>query len=173
MIVSTVQVTLAGVASRLPAPSTARARKVCWPSSRAESGMETFALHAVNVAPSRLHWNVALASEEIVKAAGTLLMGSGCALNVVSGASVSTVQVKLAGVASVLPIVSVAATVNVCWPSARPETVKGLVQAELVPSTVQRNVAGVFVDENVNWSDVWFVSVAGVWSRFVSGTVVW
>src|SRR3954462_14910898 len=104
--------------------------------------METFALHAVNAAPSRLHWNVALASEEIVKAAATLLTGSGCAPKVVSGAIVSTVQVNVAGVASVFPAPSLAATLTVCCPSARFETGNGLVNAALVPpSSEQRNVA--------------------------------
>ena len=41
----------------------------------------------------------------------------------VSGAVVSavcTVQVRVAGVASVFPAASVARTLKVCWPSARP-----------------------------------------------------
>ena len=49
------------------------------------------------------------------------LVGSlGCAVIVVFGAAVSTVQVKEAGVGSVLPAASVARTSKVCEPSARP-----------------------------------------------------
>ena len=49
------------------------------------------------------------------------LLGSfGCAVIVVFGAVVSIVQVKLAGVASVLPAASVARTSKVWEPSARP-----------------------------------------------------
>ena len=39
---------------------------------------------------------------------------------VVSGAVVSTVNVRVAGVASTLPAASIARTANVCSPAARP-----------------------------------------------------
>jgi hypothetical protein len=63
-----------------------------------------------------------------------LLLGLlGAAVTVVSGAAVSTVQVKVAGLASVLPAGSVARTLKVCEPSARPVYGCGLVQAEKPP----------------------------------------
>src|SRR5262245_51504129 len=120
--VSVVQVNAAGVGSTLPAPSTPRARKVCEPSGRLVSGIETGEVQAVKAALARLHCKVASAAVVIVKDAGPLLGSGGVEAGsiVVSGATVSTVQLKLAGVGSVLPTESVAATVKVCGPSARP-----------------------------------------------------
>jgi hypothetical protein len=60
----------------------------------------------------------------LVEALGSL----GAAVMVVSGAAVSTVQVKVAGVASTLPAGSVARTLNVCEPLASPAYGFGLVQ---------------------------------------------
>jgi hypothetical protein len=117
--VSVVQLKAAGVASRLPAASMPRARKVCEPSGRLASGIETGELQAVNAAVSRLHWSVASASVVIENDAGPLLGSGGKSVNAVSGATVSTVQLKVAGVASVFPE-DVAATLKVCWPSGRP-----------------------------------------------------
>ena len=55
------------------------------------------------------------------KSASAELLGfPGWAVIVVFGAVVSIVQVKLAGVASVLPAASVARTSKVCEPSPRP-----------------------------------------------------
>ena len=66
------------------------------------------------------------------------------------GATVSTVHVAVAGEASVLPASSVAATLTLWRPSARPESSSGDAQsAAAPPSTTQLNVAGVSVAENV------------------------
>jgi hypothetical protein len=72
--------------------------------------------------PSSRHSNVEPPSFDVnEKSASGVLAGSfGCAVIVVFGAVVSIVQVKLAGVASVLPAASVARTRNVCEASARP-----------------------------------------------------
>ena len=57
-----------------------------------------------------------------LKLALALLLGlAGVFVSVVSGAVRSTVQVKLAGVASVLPAPSMARTGKVWLPAARPE----------------------------------------------------
>jgi hypothetical protein len=74
-------------------------------------------VQVVNAAPSRLHWNVAPASFELnVKVALPLFdSGSGVESIVVSGTTVSTVQLKLAGVGSAFPAGSVAHTSKV-WP---------------------------------------------------------
>ena len=72
--------------------------------------------------PSIRHSKVEPPSLELKeKSASAELLGSlGCAVIVVFGAAVSTVQVKLAGVGSVLPAASVARTWKVCEPSERP-----------------------------------------------------
>src|SRR4051794_27776648 len=152
-VLSSVHVKLPGDASTFPAASIARAWNVCEPSGGVPSDFG--AVHTVKAAPSRLHWNVALGSLVNENEAGPPFgFVTADASRVVSGATVSTVHVNVGGVVSVLPAPSLAATLKVCWPSARFETVKGLAQAELVPSRTQVNVAGVFVAENVNWSDV-------------------
>ena len=72
--------------------------------------------------PSSWHSKVEPPSLELKeKSAAAELLGSlGCAVIVVFGAAVSIVQVKLAGVASVLPAASVARTSKVCEPWLRP-----------------------------------------------------
>ena len=70
-------------------------------------------VHAANAAASSLHSNVEFGSlDENVY---------GLAIDVidVSGATVSTVNVRVAGVMSTLPAASVARTENVCSPSAK------------------------------------------------------
>src|SRR5262245_7548895 len=153
--VSVVQVKLAGVGSVLPAPSTPRARKVCEPSGRLVSGIETGELQAAKAALSRLHWSVEAASVVIVNEAAMLLGLLGVTVNVVSGATVSTVQVNVAGVGSVLPIESVAATLKACGPSVTPLSVTGFEHAvATAPSREHLKVDGVFDETNTNWPDV-------------------
>ncbi len=72
---------------------------------------------------------------------------------VVSGATVSTVQVRLAGVGSSLPATSRARTVNVWGPCERPEYVFGEPQPTVTPSSVQLNVPDSF-EENSNSAEV-------------------
>jgi hypothetical protein len=116
---SIVQLKLAGVASTLPSASAARTWKLWAPSASPEYAFGDE--HEANAPASSAHSNVAgdslalnakLAAEEFVDAAG-------CAVIVVSGPVLSTVQVKLAGVASV-PTASFARTWNVCDPSPSP-----------------------------------------------------
>ena len=76
---------------------------------------------AAKAAPSSAHWNVAPASFDVnVKSRWCSRSAVGPVAIVVSGATVSTVQVREAGEASTLPAVSVARTWNVCEPCARP-----------------------------------------------------
>src|SRR5262245_27663587 len=153
--VSVVQVKLAGVASTLPAPSTPRAAKVCGPSGRLDSGIETGDAQAAKAAPSRLHSSVASGSVAIVKDAAPLFGSGGVPVNAVSGATVSTVQLNVAGVGSVLPAESLAATLKECEPSARLPSVTGLVQAvAAAPSSEHWNVDGLVDDTNTNCADV-------------------
>ncbi len=88
----------------------------------------------------------------------------------VSGATVSMVQVKLAGVASMLPAASVARTRSVCGPSARADNVCGLVHvAKAAPSSEHSNVASASSAEKVKTGSVSFEGLVGVVSIVVSG----
>ena len=81
---------------------------------------------------SRLHWKVEPVSLEekpkLAEALFTVLPEAGPEVMVVSGAVVSTVQVRLAGVPSVWPAASVALTWKVCEPSERSVLFSGEVQ---------------------------------------------
>ena len=72
--------------------------------------------------PSSEHWNVEPASDDVkLKLALVTFVGlAGAPVSVVLGAAVSTVQVRVAGVASVFESASVALTWNVCDPTERP-----------------------------------------------------
>jgi hypothetical protein len=84
-------------------------------------------VHAAQTPPSRRHWNVEPASVAVNEsdALPEVVGLAGPAVIVVSGAVVSvaalTVQVRVAGVVSVLPATSVARTSNVCDAALRPE----------------------------------------------------
>jgi hypothetical protein len=124
IVVSTsriVQVRLAGVASVFPAASVARTWNVCEPTASPEYAAGD--VQAANAPPSSAHANDEPPSLDVndnvapcanVVAAGALVI-------VVSGASVSTVQVRDAGVGSTLPAPSFARTRNVCDPCASDE----------------------------------------------------
>jgi hypothetical protein len=118
--VSTVHVRAAGVGSVFPTASVARTCTVWLPSARPVYVLGL--VQAANAPASSLHWNVLLASVEVnEKLALVAFVGlTGPSVIVVSGAVASTVHVKLAGVASVLPAGSVARTSNVWEPSVRP-----------------------------------------------------
>ncbi len=79
-------------------------------------------LHDANEPPSSAHWKPAPPSFDVnVNVGVASLVGPlGPLLIVVSGSTVSTVQVREAGLPSVLPAASVARTWNVCEPCARP-----------------------------------------------------
>ena len=80
--------------------------------------------------PSSLHSNVAPASDVNANDAdSTLIVPVGPVVIVVSGATVSTVNERVAGVASVLPAASVARTENVYAPSASTVYARGDVHA--------------------------------------------
>ena len=104
--VSTVQVRVASLASALPAASRARTRKVWLPSPSPVSVRGE--LQASQAPASSLHSKVAPPSlDENVKAAVVAETEPvGPPLSVVSGAFVSTVQVRVAALASRLPAAS-------------------------------------------------------------------
>ncbi len=105
---STVNAVWAGVVSLLPAASTARTSNVCGPSA---SVVVSGVVQAAKAAPSRLHSNVAPASELNANVGELFLVGPlGPAVSVVSGAVRSTVMVRLVPLPS-LPAGSVALAV--------------------------------------------------------------
>src|ERR671934_2817108 len=101
--VSSDQVYEAGVPSELPAASVARTSNVWLPSASAAvvCGLE----HGAQLPASTRHSNVEPLSLELNPNVGVASLSSagGCESMLVSGAVRSTVQVKLAGDASVLP----------------------------------------------------------------------
>ena len=114
---ATVNVREAGVASTLPAASLARTANVCWPSARFVYACGE--VHAANAALSRRHSNVAPGS--LVKANDAVfvvMVPVGPLVIVVSGAAVSTVNVRRRGRARRrCRRHRVARTSNVCSPS--------------------------------------------------------
>lgn len=101
-VVSTIHVRVLGVGSVLPAASIARAARVCAPSASPVSSLGD--RHAAQAPASSLHSNVDAASEEENAKLddAEAVVPEGPERIVVSGAAVSSVNVLLAGVASVL-----------------------------------------------------------------------
>src|SRR5436309_16094141 len=116
-VVSMVQLKLAGVRSTLPTVSIARTWKVWLLAATAlyRCGL----VQAPNAAPSSLHSNVLPASVAVkLKDAEVLFVSvAGLLVMVVSGAVMSTVQLRLAGVGSTLPAGSIARTRNTGRPA--------------------------------------------------------
>jgi len=109
-VASTVHVlAFAGDLSVFPAGSVARTWKACFPSTK---GAEVHGLvHAVKAAVSRLHSNVLPVTVEVKEKVALVLLVAVAGLEViiVSGTG-AMVQLKFAGVGSVLPRESVACT---------------------------------------------------------------
>jgi hypothetical protein len=113
---SMVQVFTAGVPSTLPALSIARTRNVCEPALSAEYGLGE--VHATQLPLSSWHWKVlpvSLAMKEKLAVVDLTLPDIPIVI-AVSGATVSTVHVRVAGLPSTLPALSIARTWNVCEP---------------------------------------------------------
>jgi hypothetical protein len=177
--VSTVNERVAGEASVLPAASVARTDTLCAPSL---SALVVHGLVQVAHDPeSTRHWNVEPLSVAVNANVGVLsLVGPlGPEPIVVSGAVVSgggavlTVNVRLAGVASVLPATSVARIVTVCEPSLSALVVHGLVQVAHDPESTRRwNVEPLTVAVNAKVGVLSFVVPVGPEVIVVSGAVV-
>ncbi len=128
-VVSTVNVRVAGVGSTLPAASVARTENVYVrrpapaerPRRRARGVRAGRGAGTVELALERRR----LAAENVNDGAVSPVVPVGPVLIVVSGAAVSTVNVRVAGVGSMLPAVSVARTENVCAPSASAPNARG------------------------------------------------
>src|ERR1044071_10462583 len=109
-LVSTIQVRVAGDGSTRPTGSLARTANVCEPPARVKACGE---VHAVDAAAASLHSKVAVGSGERnskVTLAPVIEPTAGPEVISVSGAVVSTVQVVVAGLASMLPAASMART---------------------------------------------------------------
>ena len=132
-----------GVAGRVGRPDGERVRALGQAAVRLWARCTPSAAPPSSVQPKVEPVSVALKAKVAVS---EVAMPDGPASIVVSGGVVSTVQVRLAGVGSVLPAGSVARTVNVCEPSARPLYVWGEVHAvSAPPSSVQPKVEPVSV----------------------------
>src|SRR3954453_22543287 len=166
------QVYVAGVASRLPAASTARTSKVWLPS--ASAAVVWRLVQALQLPPSIRHSNVAPPSGELKPKVGvaSLSRAGGFEPMLVSGGVRSTVHVCVAGVPSVLPAVSVARTSKVWLPSASAAVVCGLVQALQLPPSTRHWKVDVSLALNVNVGVASFEGSAGPESSEVFGAVL-
>ena len=170
-VVSTVIVRLAGLASVLPVWSVARASKVCGPSVSA--AVVCGEVQAVNASVSTRHWKLAPDSLPNANVAvGSPVRPSGPALIVVWGALVSTVMVRLAGLASVLPAASVARTSKVWGPSVSAAVVCGELQAVSAAESTRHSNVALDSEENSNVGVESPVSPLAPVSMVVSGGVV-
>jgi hypothetical protein len=169
----TVHVRAGGAASALPAGSTARTPNVCVPFA---SPLRVAGdVQAAKDPPSRRHWNVAVVSGEwnvnVALAEPTVPLGP--VSITVDGATVSTVKLRVAGVASALPTTSRARTWNACWPSLSVEYVAGDAHvAKVTPSSEHWNVAAPSGEVNENVALVAGVGPLGPAVIVVSGAVV-
>jgi hypothetical protein len=177
MTVSTLNVREAGVASGLPAGSIARTWKV-WEPSASELRLRGDVQAAKAPASSR-HSKLAAPSgdEKLNVAEFTVIVEppAGPESIEVSGATVSTVKLRLAGVASGLPAGSIARTWNVWEPSPRALRLRGDVQTANEPeSSLHSKVAPASFDEKVNDGEALVIVElsAGPESMVVFGTIV-
>ena len=157
----------------MPAASTASTWKLCAPSARPEY---VFGLvQAAKPPPSSRQRKLTPGSpSEKLKEASVEPLGSGGAESIegVGGATVSTVQLRVAGVGSALPAASRARTRNVCAPSARPEYVFGLVQAAKPPPSSSHSKPAPASLEKVKIASAEPTVPTGPESIVVSGAVV-
>ena len=130
-------------------------------------------VQAANAAPSSLHSKVPASVEVKSKLAEVeLLTAGGVEVSVVSGAVVSMVHVKLAGVVSAFPAASRARTNNVWLPSDRPARASGVVHAtKAAPSRLHSKVPASF-EVNVKLAEVELLTAGGVEVRVVLGAMV-
>ena len=148
-VVSTVKVRVAGLASVLPAASVARTSNVCGPS--ASAAVVWGEVQVVKASSSMRQSKLAPGSEENSNVGvASRVRPLGPVSIVVCGALVSTVIVRLAGVASVLPAASVARTSNVCVPSASAAVVCGELQALKAALSTRHSKLAPGSEENSN-----------------------
>src|SRR5918999_2317622 len=155
----------------LPARSVARTSKVCAPSRKPVSSCGL--PQPVQAPSSSLHSNVAASSARNSKlAAAELLRSRGPAWIDVPGVTVSPVQLRVAGSASPFPAASVARTLKVCEPSAKPAYAWPLVHAAQSPASSRHSKVAVSPALNSNCAAALLVGSAGPLSMDVSGATV-
>ena len=149
--VLTVHVRVAGDGSVFPTASRARTENVCWP---LVSSVSTFGdEHETNSPASSLHSKVEPGSveENSNDAVVDALVPEGPEVINVSGATASTVHVRVAGEASRLPAASFALTANVCEPFDSPVSTLGDEHgANSSASSLHSKVEPGSVEENSN-----------------------
>ena len=131
-------------------------------------------VHGANASVPRRHSNVP-GSDAVNVNCGvvTLIVPVGPDSIVVSGAAVSIVNIREAGVGSTLPAASVARTVNACVPSASVPRFRGDEHGWNVPvSSRHSNVDPDSLAENVNTGALLLVVPVGPVLIVVSGAVV-
>jgi hypothetical protein len=168
----TVHEWVAGLGSTFPAVSVARTANVCAPATTVYCAGDE---QAANAAPSSEHANVASVSVAVnVKLALPLVVVAGGPDAIaVSGATVSTVNVRVAGVPSAFPAASVARTEKVCDPLPSDAAVTGEEQAaKSAPSSAHANVELLSLEMNANVAVVSLVAPLGPDVIVVSGAVV-
>jgi hypothetical protein len=122
-----------------------------------------------------LHSKVEFVSEEenVNEADALPTVPEGPEPTVVLGAAVSTLQVRVAGVASTLPAASLALTEKVCDPLESPVRFLGEVHVVKFPaSSLHSKVEPDSEEENVNEADVLLTEPEGPEPMVVSGGVV-
>jgi hypothetical protein len=159
--------------STLPAASVARTVAVCEP--RDSPVYARGEVQASHVPPSSRHSKCAAESSALndSDASAPTTTAAGTAVIDVCGATVSTVNDRVAGDESVFPAASVARTATVCAPSVSAAVVHGLVQlVDGLESTRQRNVDDVSLEVKANVGVLSFVGPFGPEMILVSGRVV-
>lgn len=132
-------------------------------------------MHDVYVALSKLHSSVFPVSLGLkVKIATALFEGLGGSgpVKVVSGGTVSTTHVWLAGEASTLVAASLALTRKVWLPSARTEEVNGLVQGPYAAASILHSKVPASFELKVKVGVESLEGLGGVLSRVVFGATV-
>lgn len=145
---------------------------MCEPSARPES--DAGLVQTDHEPESSRHSNVAVPSSDVKlnDAAEEFDALGGVDKKLVSGATVSTVQVYDAGEPSMLPAASVARTAKVCEPSAMPLKLWGDVQDAHGPVSNRHSyVTGLSSDVNANDADVEFEAKGGFDVMVVLGAV--
>ena len=130
-------------------------------------------VHVANAEPSRLHSNVPASVEVNANVAEfEFEEAAGAEVIVVSGAVVSIVQVKLAGVGSTVAATSTARTWKVWLPSDSPANTRGVVHAaNAAPPRLLCTVGGASFVVKVNVAPLDALYAGGVEVIVVSGAV--
>src|SRR5215210_4134395 len=169
----TVKLSDAGVASTLPAGSIVRTSKVCGPSPSVAVVWPE--LQEPQAPPSMRHSKLepAWLDEKVNVGVGSFVGPDGPLSMAVSGAAVSTMKLRDAGVASTFPAGSVARASKLWAPSASDAVVTGVEhEPHAPPSTRHSNVESAWLAEKANVGVESLVGPDGPLSMVVFGAAV-